>query len=130
MQIVEEMTIKSNRGASEKPELFQKVSNVMFCQHCGKQYSESEIQKNGSKCSICNGVEFIKGDFAATLAGYIRLDKVGKLKEYYKIRTRKTSGARMNTRRTIIWLLVKDGFIVPGDKKAEDTIYRTLWKKW
>ncbi len=130
MRLVEEMTIKSNKGMSEKPELLQKVNGALFCKTCGKQYLDSEIQKNGNKCSICNNAEFIEGDFAATLAGYIRLDKVGKLKEYYKIRTKKTSGARMNTRRTVIWLLVKDGFILPADKKAEDVIYRCLWKHW
>ena len=130
MKLVEEMTIKSNKGTSERPELFQKVTGAMFCISCGKQYSETEVKKNENKCPICNNEQFIKGDFAATLAGYIKLDRLGKLKEYYKLRTRKTSGARMNTRRTVIWLLVKDGFILPADKKAEDMVYRTLWKKW
>ncbi len=130
MQIIEEMTIKTNKGISERSEVFQKVENAMFCVSCGKQYLDSEVQRNENKCTVCNGMEFLKGDFAATLAGYIQLDKLGKLKDYYKMRTRKTSGARMNTKRTIIWLLVKDGFIVPGDKKVEDVIYRCLWKKW
>ena len=130
MELVTEMTIKSSKGNNEKIELFQKIEGAVFCTSCGKQYKENEILKNGNKCTICNNDNFLKGNFAETLAGYIRLDKLGKLKEYYKNRTRKISGARMNTRRMIIWLAVKDGFMLPNDRKIEYAIYRCLWKRW
>ncbi|MDD3474416.1 MAG: hypothetical protein PHP08_00750 [Candidatus Dojkabacteria bacterium] len=131
MELVQEMILKSNKGSSgdERTEMFQRVSGAVFCKICGKQYKERGIL-DGSVCTTCGRAEFIKGNFAEVLAGYIRLDKMGKLKEYYKQRTKKISGARMNTRRLVIWLLVKDGLMIPGDRKTEEIVYRCLWKKW
>lgn len=130
MELVQEMVIKTNKFSNERTESFQKIENVIFCKKCGKEHEENRIQNSENKCNICNGNDFIKGNFASTLAGYIRLDKIGRLKTYYKERTRRTSGARMNTRRMVIWLLVKDGYVLPGDKKTQDTIYKCLWKRW
>lgn len=119
MEIVQEMNVRSRNMGGERTELFHKV-DCCFCKKCGKQYENLEV--NGFSCPECGRSEFIKGEFASALGGYLKLDRDGLLKKYYETRHRKPSIIRMNNRRILISLLIKDGLMIPGDKKTEDIV--------
>lgn len=118
MEVIQEMDLRKTRN-TEKQELFQRIEGVSFCKGCGKQYREKELD---NVCLECSSSSFIKGKFAETLAGYLKLDREGTLKKYYDTRYRKSSVIRMNNRRMILWLLTKDGYILPNSKWIEDVI--------
>ncbi len=126
MEIIESMQISGNNKGRERNELFQKIDGMVYCQNCGKDFRENEVNGN---CPICKGEEFIGGDFAALLGGYLRLNKLGLLKKYYDNRFKKKSAVRMNDRRIVIQLLIDDGFVRIGNKKDEDIVRRAMWKK-
>lgn len=126
MQIVQEMEVRSKNkeggGNGRSESIFHKVDGAVFCKGCGKRYNESEI--NGH-CVGCGNVGFLKGDFASVLGGYIKLLKDKKLKDYFNMHHKK-AGAKMNSRRMILWLLTRDGFVTWSDKKTQGDVYKII----
>lgn len=117
----------SRSGNSKSEDIgFQRVDGAIFCKGCGSQYKESDISR---VCSVCNGEEFISGEFASVLAGYVKLHNESPqvLKKYYKTRFR-NGGTFMNTKRMIIWLLTRDGYLSSNNKRMEESIRKVLSK--
>ena len=125
MQIIENMVIENVRnGNNLEP---KKIDGVVYCKECGMEYFESQLR---GYCNICNGDEFLSGDLASTLAGYKKLDEAGNLKRYYKEKYGRNSIIKMNSKRIILWMLIRDKLIKENDKEMEDVINRVMWKKW
>ncbi len=131
MQVIEEFRTITGKGSGNDNEMkFSKIYGVIFCRTCGNQIEESPKDNVQEICPVCDGKDFIYGEFAAYLAGYISLDKKGMLKKYYdSVVHRRFKGVRMNNKRIIHRLLVRNGFLVWNDREAEKMIGRIMWKK-
>lgn len=125
IQIVESMEIRNGYSGGLEP---RKISGIVFCKNCGRQYFENEIKN--SICSVCNNTEFLSGEIAEVLAGYLKLDNEGNLKKYYKEKYGKNSVIKMNSKRIIIWMLIKQNYMISNDKEIEDIVSRIMWKKF
>lgn len=126
MEVLDSMEIRTRAKSVNG---FHKVDGVVFCKTCGSQFNKSDL--NGSGCPVCENVDFITGDFASTLAGYIKLDKAGTLKKYYnEAVNRKFSAVKMNNKRIIYQLLIRDRFVKYTDKEMEKVINRVMWRKF
>ena len=128
MELVEEFDIKNYRESNGlgRTLLFHKIEGFVFCPDCGNQLEENKINGN---CTTCGCKDLIRGDLASTIAGYLKLDKEGLLKRYYNSRRHNKSAVRMNNKRVIHNLLIRDGLISVDDKNAEEIIKRIMWKK-
>lgn len=120
MEIISEMAIGKERSSGAG---FHLVEGIIFCESCGKSYKEKDV--NG-KCFLCNDENFISGIFAATLAGYLELDRKGVIKKYYSTKYRKDSIVKMNNTRIIIRLLIMDRLIDSDDKNMEVVIMKVI----
>jgi hypothetical protein len=116
----------STRRISDKVN-FKKIENVKFCVGCGELYS------NGiSKCRICDSSEFLEGDIAHQLAGYVKIAKETLLKQYVKSNKTKYKGVdlKLSNKRLTYQLMKLDGFInEDNDDEMYDLIQKIYWRK-
>ena len=61
---------------------------------------------------------------------YMALDKAGNLKKYYKEKYGKDSVIKMNTKRILLWMLIREGYIKADDDEMEMIMNRILWKRF
>lgn len=97
------------------------IKGVKFCIDCGNQVNEKV-----EKCEVCKGGDFIGGKFAWRLAGYLQLYEKRLLKKYYNKMIKKKSAVRMNDKRVMLYLMVKDGLVEAGNKEMESVLYRCM----
>ena len=119
-------TIISNMRERKDDIQFKKIENVKFCWRCGTR------ENNGvDRCSICKNEDFLNGDIASTIAGYLELDKKGLIKKYYdKVTNRKFNAVNMNSKRVVFVLLVKDNIVQYDDREMERLIQKIMWKRF
>lgn len=128
IEYVESIESKNIKRTDDNSVNVEEVKGVIFCKTCGKQYDEKYI--GYGDCPLCGSIDFIKGNIAATLAGYVKLDSTGNLKKYYKEKYGKNSILKMNSKRIILWLLIKEGLIDVNDKEIEKSIGLIMRKKF
>jgi hypothetical protein len=124
MQIVESIELKHYNSDGN----LAKITGTLFCKECGSQYNVNTFDT--SNCPICKGHEFLSGDIADLLLKYIRLDKEGILKKYYKERYGRDSVIKMNSKRIMMWMLIREGLMKVDDNSMEIVINRILWKRF
>lgn len=129
MQIVESMVIRNTRLNEARSQEPKKIIGAVFCKSCGEEYNQVDFAGKDMNCSMCNNFEFLTGELANTLSGYLKLDTNGNLKKYYKDKYGRNSVIKMNSKRIIMWMLIRDGYIKADDKKIEDVISKIMLKK-
>jgi predicted Zn-ribbon and HTH transcriptional regulator len=128
MEFMDVMTIAKVRESMKDDLILHEIANVAFCKKCGYQVNDFE---DIEICPICETGEFVTGVIASKLAGYLALDKMGLLKKYYDKETgRKFSAVKMNNKRIVFQLLVRDRLVEYDDREMEKFVQRTMWRKF
>ena len=130
MEFLSVMTVNKPRENVKTDIKLHEFDNVSFCKKCGYQIVGDKIESINI-CPICMSDEFVTGQIASRLAGYLKLDKEGLIKKYYdKVTGRKFSSVKMNNKRIVFQLLVRDELVEYDDKDMEKFIQRTMWRKF
>ncbi len=126
LQIIDEMEVGNSKIESNEP---KKIEGTLFCLDCGKEYNKTDT-KNIIKCPVCDSIEYLNDNLAASLAGYLKLHRDGTLKRFYKEKYGRGSLLKMNDKRIIYWILVKERLISIEDKEMENLLNRLMWKNY
>lgn len=126
IQIIENVEIGNVRVTNIEP---KKVEGTLFCTDCGQEYNKDD-NKNIIKCPVCDSIEYIEGELADNLAGYLKLHRDGTLKKYYKEKYGRGSLLKMSNKRIILWTLIKERLVRPEDKQMENILNRIMWKNF
>lgn len=108
------------------------IKDVIYCKKCGSEYKKNEISKNGigfnGNC-FCGSYDFITGDLAENIAGFLDLCGKGLLKRYYeKIYEKEFS--IISDKRIMMKLLIKNGLIDSKDREMENIICKIILRKF
>lgn len=119
MQILDDVVLsKFNYG-----KMFECPKDTIYCKVCGKE----SIEESCFRCS-CGSTDYITGELSYSLYKYLMLKRNGNLRQYYIERCNRDSIVKMNSKRIIYQLLIKDGFIKANDGYIEEVIGRIVNK--